>query len=123
MPHVDLLDETFVVASRHRIAALVHDRANWRRWWPDLALTVVEDRGLEGIRWRLDGVLSGSTELWLEPCGDGAIVHYYLRADLPERAGSGRRVAREARRRARAGKRVLWSIKDELEADREVGSA
>jgi hypothetical protein len=123
MPHVDLLDETFVVASRQRIAALVHEPANWRRWWPDLALTVVEDRGPEGIRWSLDGPLRGSTELWIELHADGAIVHYYLRADLPGRAGSGRRAAREARRRAVAGKRVLWAIKDELETDREVGGA
>lgn len=123
MPHIDLLDETFVVASRRRIAAAVHDRANWRRWWPDLTLTVVEDRGPAGIRWSLGGALSGSTELWIEPHADGAIVHYYLRADLPGQSGSGRRCDRERRRRAVAGKRVLWSIKDDLETGREVGEA
>lgn len=115
------MDETFVVAALERIAATVHDQANWARWWPDLQLTVAEDRALEGVRWQLGGALSGSTELWIEPHADGAIVHYYLRADMPGRSGSGRRTERERRRRAFAGKRALWAIKDELEAGREVG--
>ena len=117
-----MIDESFVVAEPAAVAAVLHDPGRWRAWWPDLALSVFADRGEAGVRWNVGGALAGSMEVWLEPFGDGVIVHYYLRAD---RAGtpysSPRQAAREIRRRQRAAKRVFWRLKDELESGRASG--
>ena len=134
MPVVDLVDETFIVAPPAALAAVVADRHRWRQWWPDLTLTVFMDRGEKGIRWSATGALVGSVELWLEPFGDGAIVHYYLRADptvgesaaeprsLPD-SPRGRRTADRLRRRhVLAWKQSVWALKYELEGDRAPGS-
>lgn len=133
MPTVDLVDETYVVAERTRIAAVVADPARWRAWWPGLDLVVFMDRGLDGIRWSVTGELVGSCELWLEAQGDGVLVHYYLRVDpttpgsrtsprqLPESARGRREVDRLRRRQAMAWKRVIWALKDEMEGDRAPG--
>jgi hypothetical protein len=126
---VDLVDETFVVAAPEVVADVVHDPARWRTWWPDLDLTVFMDRGAAGIRWSVTGALSGSTELWLEPVGDGVVVHYFLRAgdgpSAPGGAGAARRSQRAAdrmrRRRSVAWKRCVNALKDELEAGRPPG--
>ena len=124
---MDLVDETFVVAAPEVLAAVAHDPARWTQWWPDLRLTVFMDRGEAGIRWSVTGALVGSTELWLEPVLDGVLVHYYLRAEEPDRPTSDDR-ARERRagdrlrdRRARAWKRSVNRLKDELERGREPG--
>ena len=125
MARVDLVDETFVVAEPAQVAAVVHDPARWRGWWPDLELTVFMDRGLAGIRWSVSGALHGSTELWLEPVLDGVVVHYYLRADSAGSAGSehpGRAADRLRDRRARAWKRSVNALKDELERGRPPGT-
>jgi len=79
---LDIADDTFVVAATAAVAEVVRDPASWRAWWPDLELTVTEDRGLKGMRWSVAGAVLGSAEIWLEPCGDGVVVHWYLRADL-----------------------------------------
>ena len=131
MARVDLVDETFVVAAPQAVAAVVHDPERWRRWWPDLDLTVFMDRGDAGIRWSVGGALHGSTELWLEPVLDGVVVHYYLRADDSGRDPAGRDDAgslREHRaadrlrgRRARAWKTCVNALKDELEGGRAPG--
>ena len=134
MPVVDLVDETFIVASPATLAAVVADRSRWRVWWPDLTLHVFMDRGEQGIRWSATGALVGSVEVWLEPFGDGAILHYYLRGDpttdpegtrartLPD-SPRGRRVADRLRRRhALRWKRSVWALKYELEADRPPGN-
>lgn len=131
MARVDLVDETFVVAAPEEVAAVVHDPARWARWWPDLDLTVFMDRGTAGIRWSVTGGLYGSTEIWLEPVLDGVVVHYYLRADDGEPGASARsdpgsprsrRVSDRLRdRRARAWKRSVNALKDELEAGRAPG--
>lgn len=133
MPLVDVIDETFVVAPPAHVAAAVKEQAFWRRVFPDLDLTVFEDRGDDGIRLTVTGALVGSNEFWVEPWGDGAIVHYYLRAD-PTRRGSAteavgpvdRRVLRRAQRvreahrvRLKAG---MNEIKDRLEAGRAPGT-
>ncbi len=78
---MDLAEDTFVVADPRRVASVVADPDQWARWWPELELTVFQDRGEKGIRWTATGALVGSCEIWVEPWGDGAIVHYYLRAD------------------------------------------
>jgi len=129
---VDLVDETFVVATPAEVAAVVHDPDRWRQWWPDLELTVFMDRGLAGVRWSVTGALRGSAELWLETVLDGVLVHYYLRADdavSPAPADPAERSDVAARRagdrlrdrRARAWKRSVNALKDELEAGRAPG--
>lgn len=134
MPVVDLVDETFIVAPPAALAAVVADRRRWVVWWPDLSLDVFMDRGEKGIRWSVTGTLVGSVELWLEPFGDGVIVHYYLRVDptagdstteprsLPD-SPRGRRTADRLRRRhALHWKQTVWALKHELEHGREPGS-
>lgn len=122
MPRFDLVDETFVVAAPAAVAAAIGDPERWRRWWPDLRLSIFQDRAEQGIRWNLAGALAGSMEVWLEPYGDGVIVHYYLRADPPPgRTFSAGAARREQRRRALRAKQVFWGLKDELEAGRRAG--
>ena len=134
MPTVDLVDETYVVADRARLAAVVADTGRWAQWWPELTVTVFMDRGLDGIRWSVTGRWVGSLEIWLEAVGDGVIVHHYARLDpvdlatgvarpLPHDAAGWRRAARARARRARAWKRSVWALKDELERGRPVGAA
>jgi len=122
---IDLADETFIVASREDLAAIVHDRGRWQKWWPDLELVVFMDRGLDGIRWSAVGDPTGSVEIWLEPAIDGVLVHHYLRLD-PGAAGSSsrteNRAARMRRKYATAWKRSVWALKDALEGDRVVGA-
>lgn len=126
MPLVDVIDETFIVAPPAVVAAALRDPAMWARLWPDLEPHVFMDRGDDGIRLTVTGALVGSNEFWVEPWGDGAIVHYYLRAD-PTRRGSAteplsgppRRLLRRAikvreRHRIRV-KAVLNDLKDSLE--------
>ncbi len=132
MPALDLVDETFVVVDRARLAAVVADPARWRAWWPDLRLEVFMDRGLDGIRWSATGAWVGSVEIWLEPVLDGVLLHHYLRLDRPGPDGAPlpaatdprgrRRDARARARRAREWKRTAWALKDELEAEREPGT-
>jgi hypothetical protein len=118
VPTVDLIDETYVVAAPDVLAAAVHDPRRWSDWWPEQVLTVFMDRGVHGIRWSVTGAMSGSAELWLEPVGDGVLVHYYLRVEpvrpvrLPDRL---------RRRHALAWKRSVNALKDELEAGRRPG--
>ncbi len=109
----DLADDTFLAVSPPVVARAVRDPARWRRWWPDLALTVTLDRGPEGLHWRLSGALRGTAEIWLEPYGDGTILHLYLRAGLSDR---------ERAERTRAWKRAVHALKDELEAGRAPGT-
>jgi hypothetical protein len=132
---VDLVDETYVVVERARLAAVVADPMRWRQWWPTLDLSVFMDRGLDGVRWSVTGELLGSAEVWLESHGDGVIVHYYLRGEptvpgspttartLPDSARGRREMDRLRRRHAIAWKRVVWSLKDEMEGSRRPGEA
>lgn len=132
LPTVDLIDETFIVAAPDAVAGRLHDPRLWARWWPELDLTVFQDRAAAGLRWTVTGALVGTSEVWLEPWRDGVLVHYYLRADptargsdtapLTGRPGWVRRRTRRARQRhAMRLKRSLFELKDEMEAGREVG--
>lgn len=134
MPMVDVIDETFVVAEPATVAAALHDEGLWRAMFPGLELTVFMDRGDQGLRFSVTGTMVGSNEFWVEPWGDGAIVHYYLRADLtrrgsgtePRRGDARRLVRRSVRARARhcaLVKRHLNELKDRLEAGRPPGTA
>jgi hypothetical protein len=128
VPNVDLMDETFVVATPQAVADALHDPGLWRSWWPDLELVVEKDRGSAGLHFSVTGALVGTGELWLEAFGDGVIVHVFLRAD-PTMPGSDTRPAalslqatwREARHRAWQTKRGMGLLKDRLEGDRPAG--
>lgn len=122
VPPLNMVDETFVVAEPAVLVALLHDPDRCRQWWPDLRLSVLQDRAEQGIRWQATGALIGNMEVWLEKFGDGVIVHYYLRAKLAGApASSARRAAKAIRRRQLHLKRVFWQLKDELEGSRRPG--
>lgn len=118
---VDLVDETYVAAPPARLAAVFRDPRTWASWWPALRLALAEDRGREGVRWRVTGELTGTSEVWLEAYRDGTIVHFYLRVDPPDAPASGARRRRLADRlrheHAVAFKRRVNRLKDELERD------
>ncbi len=109
----DLADDTFLAVPPREVARAVHDPVRWRRWWPDLVLTLTLDRRLEGLHWEVSGALRGTAEIWLEPFGDGTLVHFYLRAGLADRARG---------ERTRAWKRCVHALKDELERGRAPGT-
>lgn len=131
MAGVDLVDETFIVASPQALAVVVADPAYQKRWWPDLDLAVFMDRGLQGQRWSMTGALVGSCEIWLEPYADGCIVHHYLRgeptsdgrtpAPWPDTPAGWRKAAAARAARAKAWKRSIWALKAELEGQRPAG--
>ena len=127
MPLVDLIDETFLVCTPASAAAAVHEPERWAAWWPDLDLVVFMDRGELGLRWSAVGDPVGSVEIWLEPVGDGVLLHHYLRLDpvgamVTDRRAV-RRGVRERARRATEWKRHVWALKDELEGERRPGDS
>lgn len=107
------------------VAPLIADRASWRRWWPDLALTVREERGAKGVRWLVAGPLTGTMEIWLEPSLDGTMLHYFLHAEPTAAQTSSTPADLLAANRARreAGKRMNFEIKAILERGRAAGEA
>lgn len=124
---IQVADEVFVAAAPSLAGAVVGDRARWRQWWPDLRLTVVEDRGDQGVRWTVAGPVEGTMEIWCEPCMDGFILHYYLHAEPSRPLPDGARermdaVAELNRRRRIAGKEMSFHVKALLEGDREAGA-
>ncbi|CAN3129676.1 polyketide cyclase / dehydrase and lipid transport [Mycobacterium sp. smrl_JER01] len=124
MNSIQIADETFVAADPVAVGEAVADRASWARWWPDLRLTVVEDRGEAGQRWTVTGALTGTMEVWLEKMLDGVILHYFLHAE-PSGAAA-RDLARMNlpkinHRRRVAGKEMAFEVKRRLEAHRPVG--
>jgi hypothetical protein len=128
VPHVDMVEETFLAVTPAAVAAAVRDPEFTAALWPDLELTVFADRGDTGLRWAATGALVGSCEVWLEPHGDGVLAHTYLRADVTAPSGptapvalSARRSQAEQQRRARHAKQVWWALKDRLEAGRLPG--
>lgn len=117
---VDVLDETFLAVPPRSLAVIFADAERWRRFWPDLRLSVYADRGEQGLRWTVHGALVGTMEVWLEPVLDGTVLHYYLRADPAGRDGNPvparpRRAAAETRRRQLAAKHLAFALKEELE--------
>jgi hypothetical protein len=117
---VDIVDETFLVVPPKIVASAFADPAAWRRYWPDLTLTVYLDRGDEGLRWTVGGALVGTMEVWLEPVLDGTVLHYFLRAELPASVGP-RQADIERRRRQLAAKRIALGLKAVLEDGRAPG--
>ena len=128
MSSVDVVDETFLAVPPSRVAAEFADPAGWRRFWPDLQLSVVTERGVKGIRWTVSGSLVGSMEVWFESVLDGTVVHYYLRADPADQSGRPaplppRKAGAEMSRRQRSAKAIMLWLKDQLEEGRPPGVA
>jgi len=123
---IQIADETFVAADPAAVGRAVADRDAWRRWWPDLRLTVVEDRGELGQRWTVTGALTGTMEIWLEPMLDGVLLHYFLHAE-PSGAAAWQLarmdLAKLTHQRRVAGKRMAFEVKRRLEAGRPIGVA
>ncbi|AZG43675.1 hypothetical protein D7316_00244 [Gordonia insulae] len=118
---IQVADETFVAAAPSLVAEVIGDRGNWRRWWPDLDLAVTEDRGAQGVRWRVDGPLTGTMEIWCEAVMDGFVLHYFLHAEPTRQLAGARALADANRDRRAAGKSMSFEVKDRLEAGRPVG--
>lgn len=123
---IQVADETFVAAAPATAGAVVNDRARWRQWFTDLSLDVVEDRGDQGVRWRISGPLEGTMEIWCEEVLDGFVLHYYLHAEpvtaLPsDPKVAGPLIAELNKHRRVAGKEMSFQVKALLEGDREIG--
>jgi hypothetical protein len=124
MNSIQIADETFVAADPDEVGRAIGDSASWRRWWPDLRLTVVEDRGAAGHRWTVTGALTGTMEIWCEPVLDGVILHYFLHAEPSGVAAwqlAKMNLAKCNHQRRVAGKRMAFEVKQRLEASRPVG--
>jgi hypothetical protein len=124
MNSIQVADQTFVAADPAAVGRAIADAASWRRWWPDLLLTVVEDRGHLGHRWTVNGALTGTMEVWLEPSLDGVILHYFLHAEPAGVAAwqlAKMNLAKENHQRRVAGKKMSFELKRTLEATRPVG--
>jgi len=127
MNSIQIADETFIAADPVAVGDAVADPANWRRWWPDLRLTVVEDRGEVGQRWTVTGALTGTMEIWLEKVRggpDGVVLHYFLHAEPSGVAAwelAKMNLAKMNHRRRVAGKDMAFEVKRTLEAGRQVG--
>lgn len=124
MNSIQVADETFVCADPADVGAAIADPGSWRRWWPDLRLTVVEDRGPAGQRWTVTGALTGTMEIWLETSFDGVILHYFLHAEPSGVAAwqlAKMDLPKETHRRRVAGKKMAFEVKQRLEESRKVG--
>jgi hypothetical protein len=124
MNSIQIADATFVAADPVEIGRAVSDPHSWRRWWPDLRLDVVEDRGDKGMRWTVTGALTGTMEIWLEPVLDGALLHYFLHAEPAGAAAwqlARMNLAKMNHRRRVAGKKMAFEVKTRLERSRPVG--
>lgn len=124
MNSIQIADETFIAADPVAVGRAVADKASWSRWWPDLRLVVVEDRGEAGQRWSVTGALTGTMEVWLEKMLDGVVLHYFLHAEpsaVAARDLEKMNLPKLNHRRRVAGKEMAFEIKRTLEADRPVG--
>jgi hypothetical protein len=120
VPAVDVVDETFLAVPPAVVVAAFSDPRAWRRFWPDLTLEIYLDRGDKGLRWTVQGALTGSMEVWTEPMLDGTLLHYFLRADPPSHLAP-RDVQREIQRRQLAAKTIALDLKTVLEDGRRPG--
>lgn len=120
-PVVDVVDETFLVAAPDVVRAVLCDPLTWSAWFPDLVLSVVQDRGPLGVRWRVGGSMAGSAEVWVERWHDGVVAHVFLQAEPPDEVAP-RRGRRLHDHHARLVRRELLRLKDLLERGRATGT-
>jgi ribosome-associated toxin RatA of RatAB toxin-antitoxin module len=120
MPSLDISCDDLVVADPAYVAARLGEASLWREWWPELTLTPYERRGLEGVRWTVEGTAVGTAEWWLEQVRDGVLVHWYLRVD-PTRPAGRRRLEKLRKWYVARYRRNLWRFKDEAERGRAAG--
>ncbi|TDZ79767.1 hypothetical protein DE4585_03515 [Mycobacteroides salmoniphilum] len=126
MNSIQVADQTFIAADPADIGRAISNPADWRRWWPDLQLNVVEERGEKGIRWTVAGAVTGTMEVWLEPALDGAILHYFLHAEpsgVSAAQAAKLNLAKLNHARRIAGKRFAFGVKQRLEASRTIGES
>lgn len=119
-----MADQSFVAAAPERIAEEIGARDRWRAWWPDIVLTVREDRAEKGIRWAVAGPLDGTMEVWIEPVLDGAVIHYFMHCEptgVARQRVAALDLAAMNRERRVQGKRMTFEIKQRLEAGRAAG--
>lgn len=124
MNSIQIADETFVCADPVDVGAAIAEPSSWRRWWPDLRLTVIEDRGPMGHRWTVTGALTGTMEVWLEAVMDGVVLHYFLHAEPAGMAAwelARLDLPKLNHRRRVAGKQMAFEVKRRLEESRPVG--
>ncbi len=117
-PHVDVVDETWIGVPPSSVAPYLQDRRNWARWWPELELELIEDRGEKGVRWTArTKEAAGRMEVWLQPDREGTVAHYFVALELlaSGRAADGRELARHFRVRDKA---VFWALGDHLDPAR-----
>jgi hypothetical protein len=113
---VDLVDETFIRATPEQVREQFADAGWLGSLWPHLAVNVVRDRGVKGIRWEVTGQVVGDMEVWLEPWRDGVIVHHYLRG-----VRGGRAPRDVGARHTRRWKAAVHALKDRLEGAADGG--
>ncbi|WP_124249062.1 hypothetical protein [Gordonia sp. X0973] len=126
MTSIQVADDTFVAAAPEAAREALGDQSQWRRWWPDLTLTVVEDRGPAGIRWTVAGPVDGTMEIWCEPVLDGFVLHYFMHGEPTGRLPRRERalydeLAEMNRNRRVAGKVMAFEVKRRLERGRAAG--
>ncbi len=121
-PAVNIIDESFVVASPLRMRTDWCDEQRWSALLPETRLECYQDRGLLGKRWRLAGRLVGTAEVWLESLPTGVLVHVYVRADPARRLRAGQ-VRRLRTRLAFDLKRFGFAVKDAAEGARRAGQS
>lgn len=115
-----MADVAFVAAHPSAVAAAMAGAQRWRGWFPDLRLTVTEDRGDLGIRWKVDGAVTGTSEFWIEPHLDGSLLHYFLHAE-PKGPMTPERIAADVRERRVRGHDVMFDVKFAAEDGRGLG--
>lgn len=119
---IHVADDTFVAASPDLVAFEIQDRRDWKRWWPDLMVTVREDRAEKGIRWVVSDALEGTMEVWLEPVLDGTVLHYFLHAEPAKSSRpSSSDLAAMNRERRIAGRSMGLEVKFRAERGRRPG--
>lgn len=121
MGSIHIADQAFIVGDGAGVREELGDPERWHRWWPDLQLEVLADRGEAGIRFSCRGGVVGSMELWLEPALDGVIVHYFLDGEPPGGPIDYRAAAPIIRQRRVQARVAMAEAKARLEAGRAPG--
>ncbi|QRY83868.1 hypothetical protein JVY00_18815 [Tsukamurella tyrosinosolvens] len=120
MSTIQVADVAFVAAHPSAVAAAMAGAQRWRGWFPDLRLTVTEDRGDLGIRWKVDGAVTGTSEFWIEPHLDGSLLHYFLHAE-PTSPMTPAQIVADVRERRVHGHDVMFDVKFTAENGRVLG--